>query len=71
MDSNMMDQCQVIKADSLAIHNFMIGQSMTLMGMALGIVSVLALYTIGIFSLVILVGLNRIGTGARFERSNR
>ena len=49
MDSNKMDQCQVIKADSLAINNFMMGPSMALMGMIFGTICVLALYTMGIF----------------------
>ena len=71
MDSNMMDQCHVIKADSLAINNFMMGPSMALMGMIVGTICVMARSTMGIFSLVILVDLNRIDTGARFGRSRR
>ena len=63
MVSDMVEQCQMVKADSLAINNFMMGPSMALMGMMFGIVSVMALYTMGICSLVIPVDLNRIGTG--------
>ena len=53
MGSNMVDQCQMVKADALAINNFMMGPSMALMGMMFGIACVLARYTVCIFLLVI------------------